>query len=60
MESPAVASQPLRLPSSFFLPAPILKERADFVIERPHGEGVAELIDQFLANNFRPGGVKPS
>ena len=39
---------------------PILKERADFVTERPHGEGVAELIDQLLANNFQPGGVKPS
>jgi hydroxymethylpyrimidine pyrophosphatase-like HAD family hydrolase len=39
---------------------PTLKERADFVTERPHGEGVAELIDQLLANNFQPGGVKPS
>jgi phosphoglycolate phosphatase (TIGR01487 family) len=31
-----------------------LKERADFVTERPHGEGVTELIDQLLANNFQP------
>ena len=33
---------------------PSLKERADFVTERPHGEGVTELIDQLLANNFQP------
>jgi hypothetical protein len=31
-----------------------LKERADFITERPHGEGVTELIDQLLANNFQP------
>jgi len=31
-----------------------LKERADFVTARPHGEGVTELIDQLLANNFQP------
>lgn len=34
---------------------PILKERADFITARPHGEGVTELIDQLLANNFSPG-----
>lgn len=33
---------------------PSLKERADFVTARPHGEGVTELIDQLLANNFQP------
>jgi phosphoglycolate phosphatase (TIGR01487 family) len=31
-----------------------LKERADFVTRNPHGEGVTELIDQLLANNFKP------
>jgi hydroxymethylpyrimidine pyrophosphatase-like HAD family hydrolase len=36
---------------------PTLKERADFITERPHGEGVIELIDQLLANNFSPYGV---
>jgi phosphoglycolate phosphatase (TIGR01487 family) len=30
-----------------------LKERADFITERPRGEGVTELIDQLLANNFQ-------
>jgi hydroxymethylpyrimidine pyrophosphatase-like HAD family hydrolase len=34
---------------------PALKSRADFVTARPHGEGVTELIDQLLANNFQPG-----
>jgi hydroxymethylpyrimidine pyrophosphatase-like HAD family hydrolase len=34
---------------------PALKSRADFVTARPHGEGIAELIDQLLANNFQPG-----
>jgi hypothetical protein len=33
---------------------PTLKERADFVTMRPHGEGVTELIDQLLVNNFEP------
>ncbi|HMJ05618.1 MAG TPA: HAD family hydrolase [Chthoniobacterales bacterium] len=33
---------------------PSLKERADFVTARPHGEGVTELVDQLLANNFQP------
>lgn len=33
---------------------PALKSRADFVTARPHGEGIAELIDQLLANNFQP------
>jgi len=33
---------------------PTLKERADFVTVRPHGEGVVELIDQLLENNFEP------
>ncbi len=32
---------------------PSLKERADFITERRHGEGVTELIDQLLANNFQ-------
>jgi phosphoglycolate phosphatase (TIGR01487 family) len=31
-----------------------LKERADFVTERPRGEGITELIDQLLANDFQP------
>ncbi len=31
-----------------------LKERADFVTEHPRGEGVTELINQLLANNFQP------
>jgi phosphoglycolate phosphatase (TIGR01487 family) len=34
---------------------PTLKDRADFITQRPHGEGVTELIDQLLANNFQPG-----
>ena len=34
---------------------PALKDRADFVTARPHGEGITELIDQLLANNFQPG-----
>ncbi|HMJ05382.1 MAG TPA: HAD family hydrolase [Chthoniobacterales bacterium] len=34
---------------------PALKSRADFVTKLPHGEGVTELIDQLLANNFQPG-----
>jgi hydroxymethylpyrimidine pyrophosphatase-like HAD family hydrolase len=34
---------------------PALKNRADFVTTRPHGEGITELIDQLLANNFPPG-----
>jgi hydroxymethylpyrimidine pyrophosphatase-like HAD family hydrolase len=34
---------------------PSLKSRADFVTARPHGEGITELIDQLLANNFQPG-----
>jgi hydroxymethylpyrimidine pyrophosphatase-like HAD family hydrolase len=34
---------------------PALKSRADFVTARPHGEGITELIDQLLANNFQPG-----
>ncbi len=34
---------------------PALKTRADFITERPHGGGIAELIDQLLANNFQPG-----
>jgi hydroxymethylpyrimidine pyrophosphatase-like HAD family hydrolase len=34
---------------------PALKSRADFVTARPHGEGITELIDQLLANNFPPG-----
>jgi hydroxymethylpyrimidine pyrophosphatase-like HAD family hydrolase len=34
---------------------PALKTRADFITVRPHGEGIAELIDQLLANNFQPG-----
>jgi hydroxymethylpyrimidine pyrophosphatase-like HAD family hydrolase len=33
---------------------PSLKERADFITEHPYGEGVTELIDQLLANNFQP------
>ncbi|MBV9007556.1 MAG: HAD family phosphatase [Verrucomicrobia bacterium] len=33
---------------------PTLKERADFVTQRPNGAGVTELIDQLLANNFDP------
>ncbi len=33
---------------------PALKNRADFVTARPHGEGITELIDQLLANNFQP------
>jgi hydroxymethylpyrimidine pyrophosphatase-like HAD family hydrolase len=33
---------------------PALKSRADFVTARPHGEGIIELIDQLLANNFQP------
>ena len=33
---------------------PTLKARADFVTQKPHSEGVAELIDQLLANNFQP------
>lgn len=33
---------------------PALKSRADFVTARPHGEGITELIDQLLANNFQP------
>jgi hydroxymethylpyrimidine pyrophosphatase-like HAD family hydrolase len=33
---------------------PTLKARADFVTQKPHGEGVTELIDQLLANNFQP------
>jgi phosphoglycolate phosphatase (TIGR01487 family) len=37
---------------------PTLKERADFITQRPHGEGVTELIDQLLANNFQPGVVQ--
>jgi hydroxymethylpyrimidine pyrophosphatase-like HAD family hydrolase len=32
---------------------PALKSRADFVTARPHGEGITELIDQLLANNFQ-------
>jgi phosphoglycolate phosphatase (TIGR01487 family) len=32
---------------------PTLKDRADFVTDRPHGEGVVELIEQLLANNFQ-------
>ena len=35
---------------------PTLKERADFITARPHGEGVTELIDHLLANNFDPRG----
>ncbi len=31
---------------------PALKSRADFITSRPHGEGVTELIDQLLENNF--------
>jgi hydroxymethylpyrimidine pyrophosphatase-like HAD family hydrolase len=31
---------------------PTLKERADFITQRPDGEDVIELIDQLLANNF--------
>jgi hydroxymethylpyrimidine pyrophosphatase-like HAD family hydrolase len=34
---------------------PALKSRADFITARPHGEGITELIDQLLANNFQPG-----
>lgn len=34
---------------------PALKSRTDFVTARPHGEGITELIDQLLANNFQPG-----
>lgn len=34
---------------------PALKSRADFVTAHPHGEGITELIDQLLANNFQPG-----
>jgi phosphoglycolate phosphatase (TIGR01487 family) len=37
---------------------PTLKDRADFITQRPHGEGVTELIDQLLANNFQPGVVQ--
>jgi len=33
---------------------PTLKERADFVTAHCHGEGVVELIDQLLENNFEP------
>jgi phosphoglycolate phosphatase (TIGR01487 family) len=33
---------------------PTLKERADFITQHPHGEGVVELIDQLLTNNFDP------
>ncbi len=33
---------------------PTLKERADFVTQFPHSEGVIELIDQLLVNNFDP------
>ena len=33
---------------------PSLKERADFVTTRRHGEGVTELIEHLLANNFEP------
>jgi hypothetical protein len=33
---------------------PSLKERADFITEHPYGQGVTELIDQLLANNFQP------
>lgn len=33
---------------------PTLKERADFITKYPHGEGVTELIDQLLENNFDP------
>ena len=39
---------------------PTLKDRADFVTERPHGEGVVELIEQLLANNFQFDSVKAS
>jgi phosphoglycolate phosphatase (TIGR01487 family) len=31
-----------------------LKKRADFITKHPDGEGVTELIDQLLANNFQP------
>jgi hydroxymethylpyrimidine pyrophosphatase-like HAD family hydrolase len=33
---------------------PALKSRADFITARPNGEGITELIDQLLANNFQP------
>jgi hydroxymethylpyrimidine pyrophosphatase-like HAD family hydrolase len=33
---------------------PALKSGADFVTARPHGEGITELIDQLLTNNFQP------
>jgi phosphoglycolate phosphatase (TIGR01487 family) len=33
---------------------PTLKERADFITQQPQGEGIIELIDQLLANNFDP------
>jgi phosphoglycolate phosphatase (TIGR01487 family) len=33
---------------------PSLKEKADFITAGPHGEGVTELIDQLLENNFEP------
>ena len=39
---------------------PALKQRADFVLERPHGEGVVELIEQLLANNVQFDSLKPS
>lgn len=40
---------------------PTLKDRADFITERPRGDGVIELIDQLLANNFfQPGTAQPS
>jgi hydroxymethylpyrimidine pyrophosphatase-like HAD family hydrolase len=32
---------------------PALKQRADIVTERPHGEGVTELIDKLIADDLR-------
>jgi HAD superfamily hydrolase (TIGR01484 family) len=32
---------------------PLLKERADVVLERRHGEGVVELIDKLVAHDLR-------
>ena len=33
---------------------PTLKAHADFITRKPHSEGVAELIDELLANDFQP------
>ncbi len=33
---------------------PAVKERADFVLERDHGAGVCQLIEELLANDLEP------